>query len=107
MEKRFHLAIGVRDIARTVDDYTARLGASPIVHIPGEYALFKTDALNISLRRVAGDKTGLRHMGWESDAFFGFNSEIDTNGYEWEYFDAIAQKKEILAVWPHADVSKL
>jgi len=48
--KRFHLALGVSDVEASVDDYSQRLGCRPGLLIPGKYALWRTDAVNLSIR---------------------------------------------------------
>jgi len=59
--KRFHIAIGVTDISRSVDDYTRRLGCSPSVLVPDEYALWRTPRINLSISRT-GEAGTLRHL---------------------------------------------
>lgn len=49
--KKFHLAILTDDIAATVQDYSHRLSAQPCVVVDGEYALWRTEMLNISVRK--------------------------------------------------------
>ena len=96
--KRFHIAIGANDIKKTIADYTNRLGVDPCVIIGNEYALFKTDHINLSIRQ--SEEKGLRHLGWEDENYTDFKLEKDINGYEWEYFNEKLQKEEILSVWP-------
>ena len=61
--EKFHLAIGVADIAASVEDYSERLQAQPALIVPGEYALWRTAHLNFSVRKVAADQVGqLRHL---------------------------------------------
>lgn len=99
--RRIHIALGVADIAASVADYTRRVGAEPVVVIAGEYALWRTDTLNLSIRRVAGEVAGtLRHLGWEDAACTAFTVETDTNGIAWEHFSAAQQAGEIRATWP-------
>ena len=56
--KRIHIAINASDIARSVEDYTLRLGCAPSVVVPDEYALWLTPEVNFSIRRTA-DQAGL------------------------------------------------
>lgn len=99
--RRIHIALGVADIAASVADYTRRLGAAPVVVVAGEYALWRTEALNLSIRRVEGAAVGsLRHLGWEDAACEAFTVETDTNGIAWERFSAAQQAGEIRATWP-------
>lgn len=100
--KLFHIAIGVADISRSVEDYTRRLGCPPSVVVPEEYALWRTSCINLSIRR-AGDNPGtLRHLGWEDPSAPGFTTETDLNGIVWEHFTAEQQAHEIAETWPEA-----
>jgi|GEM_PF-2470480 hypothetical protein len=47
--KRVHIAIGVADFDASVTDYNSRLEAVPVVVVPGEYALWRTDVLQNSV----------------------------------------------------------
>lgn len=99
--KKFHIALGVADIKQSVTDYTKRLGQEPNVVIEGEYALWRTETLNFSIRKTTNSEIGkLRHMGWEDDNAVGFTSEKDVNGVVWEYFNVQEQEKEIRETWP-------
>ncbi|MFL6647251.1 MAG: hypothetical protein ACJ8KO_04755 [Sulfurifustaceae bacterium] len=105
--KRFHLALGVADVERSITEYTDRLSAPPQVVVPGEYALWRTASLNFSIRR-SGEKPGtLRHVGWEDSDAAGFVViEQDGNGLAWERFNAEAQAEEIRRLWPAANVPR-
>ena len=99
--KKLHLALTTVDLARSVEDYSERLGCRPAVVIGEDYALWRTDSLNLSLRRDPDSPAGqLRHLGWEDPAAPGFSSDIDVNGIVWERFSADEQAAEIEAVWP-------
>lgn len=63
---KFHIAIATYDIEATVKDYSKRLGIAPCSFIIGEYALWRTQTLNVSVRQDKHYKSGeLRHLGWE------------------------------------------
>ncbi|CAH0533152.1 hypothetical protein VST7929_01013 [Vibrio stylophorae] len=99
--KKLHLALGSHDIEASVDDYNQRLGQSPELYIEGEYALWRTESLNLSVRRVAESESGqLRHLGWEDANATEFRQESDVNGIVWEHFHAEHQVQEILEAWP-------
>ena len=99
--KRFHLAIGVADIASSIEEYSERLVAQPALVVPGEYALWRTPALNFSVRRVAPEEVGqLRHLGWEDANATEFRQETDGNGIVWEHFALSHQLDEIALAWP-------
>lgn len=104
--KRLHLAIATHNIAATVQDYSVRLGSQPCVVVPGEYALWRTDTLNISVRYAPSAQPGeLRHLGWEDESAQTFTTETDCNGILWERFTAQHQGAEINQLWPHVDYS--
>lgn len=97
--KRFHIALGVKDVNDSVREYSARLGCAPAVHVLDEYALWRTETLNFSIRR-APDASGLRHLGWEDSDASAFSEETDVNGLVWERFTAEQQREEIERHWP-------
>jgi hypothetical protein len=100
---RFHIALCVASIEDSVRDYSARLGCAPEIIIPNEYALWRTDALNFSIRRVQANEAGaLRHLGWEDPDAVAFGTETDVNGVLWERFAPEHQQNEIRMIWPHA-----
>ena len=103
--KRFHIALAVADLDDTISDYTARLGRAPVVVIPGKYALWRTDEVNLSINQTANSAGALRHVGFEDPQMEGFESSTDVNGIEWERFSARAQDAEIVEVYgkaPHS-----
>ncbi|WP_181919476.1 hypothetical protein [Alkalilimnicola ehrlichii] len=99
--KKLHLALGVADIEATVADYSQRFGQAPELVIAGAYALWRTDTLNVSVRKVAEEDAGkLRHLGWEVAGAEAFTSDLDCNGILWEQFAAEHQAAEIKDAWP-------
>ncbi|MGB5136604.1 MAG: hypothetical protein WBN89_15680 [Prochlorococcaceae cyanobacterium] len=103
MGRRFHLALGVADLAASIADYSARLGMEPECVVPGEYALWRTEGLNLSIRVVAAGEAGqLRHLGWEDPQAAAMESSVDVNGILWERFSGPAQRQEIEALWGDA-----
>ncbi len=100
--KRFHIALAVADVAESVIDYSRRLGANPVVVVPGEYALWRTESLNFSIRQTRDRPGSLRHVGWEDAAAPGFARQQDVNGLTWEHFGPTAQVEEIQRLWPGA-----
>ena len=96
VSQKFHLALGVHDIEESIREYSQRLGQPPQVVIPQEYALWRTDTLNVSIRKVSKEQPGgLRHLGWEQEGIQSFRTEIDCNHIPWEYFTADQQAQEI------------
>ncbi|MDF1781061.1 MAG: hypothetical protein P1U67_07160 [Alcanivoracaceae bacterium] len=102
--KKLHIAISTDKIAETIADYSARLGVPPCSSVPGEYALWRTDSLNISVRQDSACGPGsLRHLGWEDPAADAFTQDTDVNGIVWERFTAQHQADEINELWPEAN----
>jgi hypothetical protein len=103
--KRIHIAISVNDIAASVEDYSKRLICQPCVVIPNEYALWRTDSVNFSIRQNGELFGTLRHLGWEESTAINFSKDIDVNGIEWESFNSEAQADEIRHIWPYVNYS--
>ena len=97
---KMHIAIGVLDIARSVEDYSKRLGCQPCVVVANEYALWRTPTVNFSIRRSQEESGKLRHLGWEDSSVLEFSQDTDVNGIVWERFTAEQQVKEIEETWP-------
>ena len=99
--RKFHVAISTDDLTGTVDDYTKRLACNPSVIVPGEYALWRTETVNLSVRLDSEAPAGaLRHLGWEDPGAEAFSVETDVNGIAWERFSAEQQADEIEQIWP-------
>jgi hypothetical protein len=58
--KRVSLALGITDVESSADDSSQRLGCRPDLLIPGKYALWRTDAVNLSIRKVGHEEGGAR-----------------------------------------------
>ena len=102
--KKLHIAISTNEIGQSVQDYTDRLGVKPCSVVPGQYALWRTESLNISIRQDASCKPGeLRHLGWEDPSATEFSQDSDVNGITWERFTAGQQADEINEFWPEAN----
>jgi hypothetical protein len=100
MGRRFHLALGVADLAASIADYSGRLGIEPDCVVPGVYALWRTEGLNFSIRVVSAAEAGqLRHLGWEEPEAPAMESALDVNGILWERFSCAAQRQEIESLW--------
>jgi len=101
--KKLHIAISTSKIEETIKDYSARLEAEPCTVVSGEYALWRTETLNVSIRQDPTCTSGeLRHLGWEDPTASNFSEEIDVNGIVWERFSAQHQANEINELWPEA-----
>ncbi|AKG20145.1 hypothetical protein [Calothrix sp. 336/3] len=98
MSKKFHIAISVTDLEAAIADYSQRLGHQPCIIVPNEYALWRTETLNFSIR-FSYDTEKLRHLGWEDDTASTFSEDIDVNGIAWERFTAAQQQQEVEALW--------
>lgn len=102
--KKLHLALSSNKLEETIKDYSLRLGREPCSVVPGEYALWRTDHLNVSVRFDRKCASGtLRHLGWEDPAASQFTQETDVNGIVWERFSAQQQATEINDLWPEAN----
>jgi len=99
--KKLHIAISTNKIEETIQDYSARLEMEPCSLVPGEYALWRTETLNVSIRQDPNCAPGiLRHLGWEDPSAPEFSQETDINGIVWERFNAQHQADEINELWP-------
>ncbi len=101
--QKFHVAIGVSDIAASVLDYSQRLQAEPSLVVDGEYALWRTESLNFSIRKTTDEVAQIRHIGWEVEQSDSFSESADVNGIVWEQFTAEQQADEIAALWPQTE----
>lgn len=106
MEKKFHIAVAVTDIEATVQEYSRRLGTAPTLVVPDEYALWRTETLNFSIRKTKDAPGTVRHIGWEDPTAVGFTRETDTNGLLWERFTEQGQQEEISRLWPPVITAK-
>lgn len=103
--RKLHIALSVLSVTDSIADYTQRLGAQPQVIVPDKYALWRTDAVNISIRQTSAiEVPGMRHLGWEDDDITVLTETRDCNGILWEEFSAELQLREILAQWPRAQI---
>jgi len=100
--KRIHIAISTDDIAASVEDYSKRLAADPVYVVPGEYALWRTDLVNLSIRKCGTAGERLRHLGVEDSDAQAMSTSTDCNGILWEHFSSNDQDQEIVDVWPDA-----
>lgn len=94
--KKLHLAISTQNIAKSVQDYTQRLSMQPTVVIEDEYALWRTDIFNLSIRKTDLKSGTLRHLGFEDETAEKFSTSVDVNGITWEQFNFEQQKAEII-----------
>ena len=97
--RRFHIALAVRDLGRSIEDYSRRLGAPPTVVVAGKYAMWRTDQMNFSINQLPERAGQLRHLGFEDEAAAGFSSDHDVNGIEWELFSPRAQDDKIREIY--------
>ncbi|EHU5134617.1 hypothetical protein KY939_004701, partial [Vibrio parahaemolyticus] len=101
---KLHIAIATDSIEKSIKDYSKRLGAEPCSFVANEYALWRTESLNFSIRQDSKCQPGeLRHLGWEDASAKDFSEEKDVNGIVWERFSAEQQADEINEIWPHTN----
>lgn len=99
-----HIAIATNKIEAAIADYTRRLEIPPCSFVSGQYALWRTETLNISIRQDDSCKPGeLRHLGWEDGSASEFSQDTDVNGIVWERFNAQHQADEINEIWQDAN----
>jgi hypothetical protein len=98
MNRKFHIAINTTDLDASISDYSLRLGSKPCIIVQNDYALWRTEFLNFSIR-CSDDSGNLRHLGWEDETSLEFSTDIDCNGITWEKFTALQQQKEIESIW--------
>ena len=100
-DKCFHIVLSVKSIAQSVEDYTQRLGQAPDIIVENEYALWRSDAVNFSIRQVGQGEScnTLRHIGFEDEDAQEMSESTDCNGIVWEHFAASHQDKEIKDLW--------
>ena len=101
--RKIHIALSTLDLASSVKEYSMRLRCEPFALVAGEYALWRTETVNLSVRVDPNCKPGqLRHLGWEDSEAQKFSKELDVNGIVWENFDLVHQVEEINNIWPNA-----
>jgi len=101
--KKFHISIATDNIENSVEDYSKRLGKSPDSQLDNQYAFWRTEYLNFSIRCDKSVPVGtLRHLGWEDSEAKTFSTDEDVNGVLWENFSAALQLEEVAALWPEA-----
>lgn len=104
---RTHIAVAVKDIEESVGEYTRLLGQGPDLVIPGTYALWRTPALNMSIRKTGEGAGTVRHVGFERDEAERFTEYRDCNGLLWETFNKNHQADEIKSVWKDVEYTPL
>ena len=96
--QKFHIALGIKNINKAIIDFTYKLDSKPIIIIKNKYVLFRTETLNISLRK--DNQVSLRHLGWEDSTCKSFEKTVDSNRILWERFPFEYQLKEIRDIFP-------
>jgi hypothetical protein len=98
--RRFHIAIAVSNLDESVVEYSKRMGVGPVIVVPNEYALWRTEFMNLSIRKTSELAEKIRHLGWEDSAATCFSQDVDCNGITWEMFSEKDQIDEINRFWP-------
>ena len=62
--KRLHLALGVADVVESAEDYLQRFVCQPDLLIPGTYALWRTDAVNMLIEHLGQEEGGGSPEAW-------------------------------------------
>lgn len=100
---KVHLAVAVLDVAASVAEYSAMLGREPDLVIAPDYALWRTETLNLSIRKTGEAPGVVRHVGFERDDATAFEAYTDQNGLLWETFSKHHQAEEIRSAWKDVD----
>ena len=101
--KRIHIALSTSNIDASIEDYSKRMGCEPVSMVPNQYALWRTETVNLSIRHDTSVPSGqLRHLGWEESEVSDFTESVDVNGITWESFTAEQQADEINKFWPES-----
>lgn len=103
---KFHIALEVADITDSIDDYSKRFGRPPETVVANEYALWRTETVNFSIRKGANIGK-IRHIGFEDETATSFSAETDVNGVIWERFSATQQQQQIENIWGNNAILKI
>ena len=101
--KKIHIALAVKNLESSINEYSRRLGSRPVVIVEGQYALWRTTEVNLSISEKPDQAGQLRHLGFEDPEATQMRAEYDINGLMWEQFTAEQQRDEILQHYPQAD----
>jgi len=101
--KKIHIALAVADLEKSIAEYTNRLGAEPVSVAKGQYALWRTTEVNLSINEKPEEAGQLRHLGFEDSETREMSAETDINGFLWERFTASQQRDEIFEYYPDAE----
>jgi catechol 2,3-dioxygenase-like lactoylglutathione lyase family enzyme len=97
--RTFHIALAVEDVDRVVDDYRQCLGQDPVHHVAGEYALWRTPQINLSISTARPGEDRLRHVGFADTDVPDKTYATDCTGLMWESFAAAHQDAEIAQIY--------
>jgi len=79
--KGFHIALSVADAEASAHNYLQRLGCRPGLPISGKYALWCTDAVNLSIRKVGHEEGrlagGMGRAMWSSVTMLSSSDHLD------------------------------
>lgn len=101
--KRLHVALAVKNLETSIAEYTKILSSKPLIIVKGQYALWRTDEVNLSLSEKPDEAGQLRHLGFEDPQTLEMTVTHDSDGFMWERFTAEQQRQEILEHYPEAD----
>lgn len=100
--KVLHIALSVKDLEASIKDYNIRLNAEPVAIAEGQYALWRTSQVNLSISQIPEEAGQLRHLGFEDSSAEEMSITYDADGISWEKFTAAQQRKEIFMFYPDA-----
>jgi hypothetical protein len=97
--RRLHIALAVRQLGESIEDYTHRLSVPAVVVVPHKYAMSRTESLNFAITEQPEHSGNLRHLGFDDDDASGMSTDTDTNGIVWELFSQAVQDQAIVVVY--------
>ena len=101
--KRLHIALAVENLERSIEDYTHRLGRAPVAVSKGQYALWRTPEVNLSISEKPEEAGQLRHLGFEDPSALAMTVDYDLDGFMWERFTVEQQQGEIVKHYPDTE----
>jgi hypothetical protein len=97
--KKFHIAVAVKDITLSIEEYSIKLECRPEIVIDGKFALWRNDILNFSISHRPEIAGTIRHIGFENSEATESSETYDYNGVIWEEFPADIQMEEIEQIY--------
>ncbi len=78
--KKFHISIAVKNLKKSIIEYSKKLDCNPEIIIEEKYALWCTECVNFSISQKSENYGIMRHVGFENPNAMEFNISQDCNG---------------------------